>query len=168
MNDLSADIGLLKRQVRDVQSVAGNIQHQVRKLDQPRTMERPGGLVARFAARSVISRATRQSIDGVAKQHFAADRDLQHLIELRTISGPATTSTTAWAGDLVATVVADIAENLLPASAFSQLRALGLQYMFVDGGVARVPFHNPAASGAFVGESNVIPVGALLLRAASL
>ena len=40
--------------------------------------------------------------------------------------------------------------------------------MFVDGGVARVPFHNPVVSGAFVGESNVIPVGALLLSSFTL
>ena len=46
MNDISK-IGLLKRQVRDVQSVAGNVQHLVRRLVDGR--ESDGGIMGKLA-----------------------------------------------------------------------------------------------------------------------
>jgi hypothetical protein len=46
---------------------------------------------------------------------------------------PAMTSVAGWAAELTATVVQDIADNMLPASAFSQLSTLGLRYLFVQG-----------------------------------
>ena len=101
-------------------------------------------------------------------QHFRNDLDLAALTQLKTISSPATTTTTAWAGDLVATIIADVADNLLPQTALAQLRALGLQYKFVNGGIARVPMHTPTPSGAFVGEGGPIPVAALILSSLSL
>ncbi len=35
MNDITADIGQLKRQLRDVQATASNVQHLVRRLVEP-------------------------------------------------------------------------------------------------------------------------------------
>ena len=50
MNDLSSELGLLKRQVRDVQSVAGNVRHLLRRLvDGRASIDRAGGLAARAA-----------------------------------------------------------------------------------------------------------------------
>lgn len=49
------------------------------------------------------------------KQHFAADRDLSHLIELKGAVSPAMTGVAGWASELAATVVVDVATNLLPA-----------------------------------------------------
>jgi hypothetical protein len=56
MNDLSADIGLLRREVRDVRALANNIDHQTRKLFEPRA-RRAGGLCARLATIALIASA---------------------------------------------------------------------------------------------------------------
>jgi hypothetical protein len=43
MNDLS-DIGLSKREFRDVHSVVSRLDHQVRRLVEPQPLRRPAGL----------------------------------------------------------------------------------------------------------------------------
>ena len=59
----------------------------------------------------------------------------------------------------------DIATNLLPASALTQLRtASGQPYAFVEGSVVRVPIHSPTPSGAFVSEGGAIPVASRTCR----
>ena len=73
-----------------------------------------------------------------------------------------------WAAELAATVVVDIADNLLPQSALSQLRSVGLSYGFIHGAIARVPVHTPMPSGGFVLEGGAIPVGALIIAALGL
>src|SRR4029450_2243398 len=104
----------------------------------------------------------------VARQHFADDRDLARLIEIRAAVTPAMTGVAGWAAALAAVVVQDVADNLLPASALAQLRSMGLAYSFIDGAVARVPVHAPTPSGGFVLEAGAIPVGALILTALNL
>jgi HK97 family phage major capsid protein len=87
----------------------------------------------------------------------------------RAASGPATTGGAGFAAELVGTVVTDIATNLLPQSALTQLRAASpLGYAFDGNGVIKVPVHSPTPSGAFVAEANAIPVGALILTGLSL
>ena len=79
MNDQSS-ISLLSRRVGDVQSVVGGIDTRLRRiLDGTDRIERPGGLVARLCACTVLSRLSRQPLDGFAKQHFRGDhgRDRQ-------------------------------------------------------------------------------------------
>jgi len=59
------------------------------------------------------------------------------------------TGVAGWAAELAAVTVVDIATNLLPASALTQLRtASGQPYAFVEGSVVRVPIHSPTPSGA--------------------
>ena len=53
MNDLS-DIGLFRRELRDVRAVVANIDHRTRKLI-PVAIHRPAGLVARYAACKLIA-----------------------------------------------------------------------------------------------------------------
>jgi hypothetical protein len=164
MNEITShDFGLLRREVRDARTVLSRLDHQMRQQAEPGTLRRPAGLVARLAAVALISRAQRQTPDAVARQYFRDDRDLAGLIEIKTAIAPAQTTVTGWASELAAIVVQDIADNLLPQSALSQLRAQGLAYGFVDGAVARTPIHTPVPSGGFVLEANAIPVGALIL-----
>jgi hypothetical protein len=49
MNDLS-EIGLLKREFRDVHSVVSRLDQQVRRLVEPVAMRRPGGAARRRCA----------------------------------------------------------------------------------------------------------------------
>jgi hypothetical protein len=169
MNDLTHVVGLLRREFRDTHAVVSNIDLRTRRMVGPQSVARPAGLVARLAACAVLSRVEKRGIDAVARQHFANDTDLASLITLRTATGPAVTTVPAWAGELVTDVVADIAQNLLPASVFAQLRARGLSYAFVPGrGLVRVPMHTPTPSGAFVGESGAIPLAALILGSSTL
>ena len=94
MNDLS-DIGLFRRELRDVRAVVANIDHRTRKLI-PVAIHRPAGLVARYAACKLIAIREKRQPDAVAKQHFAADRELAHLIELKAAVTPAMTTVAGW------------------------------------------------------------------------
>ena len=85
----------------------------------------------------------------MAKQHFADDRDLAHLIELKAAVSPAMTGVAGWAAELAAVVVVDVATNLLPATRAGAIaRRYGLAYAFIDGAVARVPVHSPTPAAA--------------------
>ena len=166
MNDYS-DIGLLKRSFRDVHAVVSRLDTQMRRLIEPAAIDRPGGLVARAAACHLLAKWERRGAEDVARQHFARDNDLHHLI--RAASGPAMTGVAGWAAELAAVTVADIATNLLPQSVLTQLRAAsGQPYTFVEGSVVKVPIHSPIASGSFVAEGDPIKVGALILTALTL
>lgn len=168
MNDISHTLGLMRSELRDVRSVAANIDHRTRKQFEPQTIHRAGGLMARFAAVELMARAQKRKAADVAQQLFRDDIDLAHLIEIRGAVGPALSSQAGWASELAAVVVQDVADNMMPQSALAQLRAVGLSYGFINGAVARVPTHQPTPSGAFVLEGNSIPLGALLLGSFAL
>jgi hypothetical protein len=126
-------------------------------------------LAARLAACHLIAHKEKRRPADVCRQHFADDRDLVNLIELKGAVTPAQTTVATWAAELAAVVVVDIVTNLLPASALAQLRAAsGQDYAFIDGAVARVPVHTPTPSGGFVAEGGAIPVGALIIAALGL
>jgi hypothetical protein len=80
--NLTASFGLVRREFRDVHAVVSRLDTQVRRLVEPQARPRPGGLVARFAACQLIAQSEKRRPADVAKQHFADDRDLAHLIEL--------------------------------------------------------------------------------------
>jgi hypothetical protein len=131
-------------------------------------MRRPAGLVARYALVSVLARMERHGIADVARQHFPRDTDLSGLIEVKTAIGPAQTTVTGWAAELVGTTVQDIADRLLPQTALAQLRPHGLAYAFLGGGLVSVPYHTPTPSGAFVRVADAVPVAQLLLASLGL
>ena len=170
MNDLASTIGLMRREFRDVHAVVSRLDHQTRKLFEPSTtIHRPRGIVARFAAVQLLARMQKCRAADFVKQHFADDRDLTRLVEMRTAMAPATTTATTWAAELAAIVVQDIADNFFrkACSRNSAPRAAKI-ISSSTAAVARVPTHQPAASGAFVLEGNPIPVGALILGSISL
>src|SRR4029077_2841287 len=109
MNDLTAELGLLKRQARDAQSVMGNIQHLVRKLVDVRASahERPGGLVARCAAAHVLGHVQKSGPAEVAAKHFATDRQLDQMLVIKSAVSPASTTVATWAAELVTVVTQD-------------------------------------------------------------
>src|SRR5262245_48742156 len=89
-----------------------------------RSMDRPGGLCARFAA--VINKAHIENHPAadIARLLFADDQVL-----VKAATGPATTTGAVWAAELVGPLVQDVADNLLPESVLVQLRrASGLEY----------------------------------------
>ncbi len=116
--------GLVRREFRD--AVVSRLDTQVRRLVEPRARPRPGGLVARFAACELLAHTEKRLPAAVAKQHFADDRDLAHLIKLKSATSPAQTTVATWASELAAVVVQDVADNLLPQSVPAQLRAVSL------------------------------------------
>jgi HK97 family phage major capsid protein len=169
IENLSASFSLVRRELRDARALLSRLDHQLRRTAEPRAIHRPGGLVARRAAVGLIARAERRPDDAVARQYFPADRDLAQLIELKGAVAPGQATVAAWAADLAAVVVQDVADNLLPQSALAQLRAVsGQAYGFIAGAVAGVPVHTPAASGGFVAEAGAIPVDALIISALAL
>jgi hypothetical protein len=56
-------------------------------------------LVARYAACKLIAHKEKRTPEAIAKQHFAADRDLAHLIELKAAVTPAMTTVKPAAAD---------------------------------------------------------------------
>jgi hypothetical protein len=104
----------------------------------------------------------------VARQHFADDRELGQLIAMKAAIAPAQTGVTGWAAELAAITIADVADNLLPATALSQLRGIGLAYSFAEGSIVRTPVHTPTPSGAFIAEGGAIPAGPLIITALTL
>ena len=146
MNDLSSEAGLFRRELRDVRTVTQNTDIRLRRLlEAALPVQRPGGLTARHAFCAVRGFTEKRGAEHVARQLFGTDRELSQLIELKTATGPAMTSSAPWAGELIGTVVQDIADNLLPASVLSQLRELsGNPYLFVDGAVTSPGTHTGA------------------------
>jgi hypothetical protein len=163
MNDISSTIGLMRREFRDTHAVVSRVDHQLRRLiDGRASIDRPGGLTARAAVCALFSHTQRRGADDIAREHFRADRDLDRLLTQRATTSPASTSAVGWAAELISTVTADIADTLLPASAFVQLRALGIEYMLNGSALIRVPTWSPTATGAFVAEAAPIPVAAFV------
>jgi len=164
MNDLSHEIGLARREIRDCRSLASNVDHKLTRLIEHGDGEsqRDGSLVVRLAACRVLARAERTTPAAIAAERWPQD------YQLKAATGPALTGQSGWASELIATVIVDIADRLLAPSVFSQLRDRGLALDFIDGAVTRVPGVQPVASGSFVAEGAAINVGALLVQAASL
>lgn len=160
MNDLSSDtIGVFRRELRDARSVVANIDHRLRKMfDGSDRSARPAGFSARLAACHLLSHAQGRPLDDVVKQNFRHDGELAAWIQTRAVASPAMTTVPGWLQELTGPIVADVASNLLRDSVLSQLRLRGLIYDYVAGGLVRVPYHQPAPAGAFVAESNAIPV----------
>jgi hypothetical protein len=162
MDDIQSTLGLLRREVRDARAIASNVDRKLTRLIENGDGSRDGSLVVRLAACRVLARTERTTPAAIA-----ADR-WPHDIQLKTATGPALSSQSGWASELIATVIVDIADRLLAPSVFSQLRDRGLALDFIDGAVTRVPGVQPVASGSFVAEGAAINVGALLITAASL
>jgi len=170
MNDLSSEVGLLKRQVRDVQSVTGNVQHMLRKLVDGRAsaFDRPGGLVARAATCAVLGHIQKCGSDAVARAHFATDRELDRLLTLKAAVSPASSTVATWAAELAQTVTVDLADRLIPESVFVRLRGLGTEYTLAGGTVIRAPTWAPTATGGFIAENAPIPVSRFTFGSVSL
>ena len=77
MNEITQhDIGLFRRELRDVRAVVANIDHRTRKLIEPVSVHRPAGVVARYAACKLIAIKEKRTPEAVAKQHFGRDTEL--------------------------------------------------------------------------------------------
>jgi hypothetical protein len=99
--DLS-EIGILKRQFRDVHSVVSRLDNQTRRIFEPQPLRRPAGLVARLAACTVLARLERRQPPDVAKQAFSDDRELGQLVAMKTAVSSAQTGVAGWASELAA------------------------------------------------------------------
>lgn len=168
MNDISSELGSLKRQVRDVQSVAGNVQHMLRQLTGGRaSIDRPGGLVARAAVCAALGHTQNRNADDIARQHFATDRDLDRLLTLKAAVNPANSTIATWAAELIQMVTTDISDRLIPQSTFARLRELGTAHT-LGKGLIKVPTWSPVATGGFVAEGSAIPVSSFTFGAITL
>ena len=166
MKDLSHEIGLLRREVRDCRSISGNVDHKLTRLiegaDGAARPRRDGSLVVRLVACRLLALPHNRRAAAVAQEIWPTD------MQLRAATAPAMTGTAGWAAELVSTMTADIADRLLPPSVFSRLREQGLAYDFTGDSITKVPSVQPVASGAFVAEGGAIPMRQLLIGSLSL
>jgi hypothetical protein len=123
MNDLTSEIGLVKRQLRDVLAVASNVDHRTRKLVEPSAIHRSGGLVARLAAVELLARSQKRLRGDVAKQYFRDDNDLAPLIELKAAMAPAQTTVSGWAAELAGAAVPNFVPSITRRSAWADVLA---------------------------------------------
>lgn len=164
MNDLSHEIGLARRELRDCRSLVQNLDRRVIKWIEGGDAEpqRDGSLVARGIACKLIGRIENKSAAQIAAERWPYDT------VLRSAVAPAMTGVAGWAAEVLGVVITDIADRMLGASVFSQLRAMGLSLDYLTGAITKVPTVAPVASGAFIGEGAPIGVGALLVVNQSL
>jgi HK97 family phage major capsid protein len=168
MNDLSSTVGLMRREFRDVHSVVSRMDHQVRKLVDGRAApDRPGGLIARSALCHVLGHLQGRDADEIARELFGTDRDLDRLMTLRAAVNPANTTVATWAAELAQTIIVDIADRLIPESAYVQLRRLGIPYELGRGAI-KVPTWAPTATGGFIIEGGPIPVAQFVFGSTTL
>jgi Phage capsid family len=100
--------------------------------------------------------------DEIVRHDWPDDRDAALIVKAAV--SPATMTTSAWAGSLAATALADLIMSLGPASAGSQLLKRGLQLSFARSASIIVPSLVASASSVgFVGEGQPIGVRALSL-----
>jgi len=180
MNDLSADIGLLKRQVRDVQSVAGNIQNHLRKLDQPqRARPSPQHLFARAMCCYVLGMRQTRAPAAIAGEVFGNDAALLNGLARpgaigKSVTNPANTTTAAWAGELVGTGIADLdlLQLLSPQSVYAQLstRPMTIRVNLSGRGAMKIPSRapSPTFSPPFLAEGAPIAVRQLALGSTTI
>jgi hypothetical protein len=149
-------------------SIDARVGYLARRLDRIENRatltERPAGMCARLAACHALGAINHDGWAVVARRHFSDDALL-----MKAASSPAMSGVPGWAQELVAPLVQDVAASLLGETALSQLRRLaGLSYEFGEGGIVRVPSHQPVPSGGFAAEGDPIPVAQLVLSAATL
>ncbi len=89
---------------------------------------------------------------------------------VKAASAPATTTTTGWAAELVATTNAEFLESLRPLSVYAALTAKGQRFTFGRAGIVKIPRRaaTPTLAGDFVGEGAPIPVKQGALTSVSL
>lgn len=129
------------------------------------THDPPAAAFFRAVAARVIAEDGR-SPSTIARQAWPRDEGVQ--IVLRAASGPADTSTSGWASQIVETSNAGWISSLRP-SVFSAIAPLGLQ-LSLDNGLVRVPGRDvtPSIGGSFVAEGAPIPVRRLNANAVTL
>ena len=165
MNDIS-DIGLLKRQVRDVQSVAANIQHFVRKLVEPPTVlvdPLIGALTCAF-----VAKMRRQPPDAVLLQRYNNNARIGAV--LRAATQPAMTNVSGWAAELAASSVGPMLLGAPVPSAFATLSERSVRVDLTAVGQVTLPTRSaaPKINAAFIAEGQPIPVRRLGLASAPL
>ncbi|HMF88681.1 MAG TPA: HK97 family phage prohead protease, partial [Gemmatimonadaceae bacterium] len=132
---------------------------------------KPGDRIMRSLVSMVVSRALRGSGDErspaqVLAERYGEDGKVDDATKTvfdmvtRTASAPATTFTSGWASQLVATENAAFMELLMPASVYPGLSNRGMRLNFGRGGIISIPTRasTPTIAGSFVLEGSPIPV----------
>ena len=143
MNDFSSTtLGLVARQVRDMQSVVSRMDRQVSRLiDAP--VQRGGQLVALTASR----------LARMIGNEAAADR-----LEAKAIAAPAQTTVATWAAELSSAGLPSFILSLERRSALAGILARSPQVSLLKVGAHPVPVAGAAPPAAIVPEGNAIPI----------
>jgi len=77
MNDLSHEIGLMRREVRDARAIASNVDHKLTRLIEGTAgSRRDGSLIAGLAACQLLAKSEHNTAAAVAAQHWPTDTQL--------------------------------------------------------------------------------------------
>jgi hypothetical protein len=177
MNDISSDIGLLRREVRDVRGIVANLDNRSRKAESAAI--HPQQLLARTLTCHAIGRQRARPAAAVAAETYGNDPALLKALASpglvgKAASGPAMTSDAAWAGTLAQAGTSDTGflQMLTPNSIYAQLSKHpgAIRVSLAGRGSIKVPSRTPAPSltTPFVGEGSAMPVRQLALSNASL
>lgn len=127
---------------------------------------KPGERIMRSLVAMVQSQAQKRSAIQILAERYGEDGKVDDATKTvfevitRAATAPATTTTSGWASQLVATENAAFLELLMPASVYPGLAARGLRLNFGRAGVISIPSRvaTPTIAGSFVLEGSPIPV----------
>jgi hypothetical protein len=186
MPDLIEEIGLLKRQFRDVHSVVSNIDHRTRNLTTPAAIPSADALLSKALTCHALAglRHTDQAPVSAAavaaevyKSNYAVVGALARpgAIVSKAASAPAMTTVPGWAAEL--SPQGPVADGLLqllagPQSVYSQLSSNpgAIRVSLAGYGSVRVPSRaaTPTLAGSFVAQGAPIPIRQAALNSATL
>jgi hypothetical protein len=151
--------------------IEGNMQHQPSQSfrKEPQLSLPSGNLFRRLLTVRTLATLWRVSTEEVAAAIYPGDRMLEAVLTTKATSAPAMTTTTGWAAELLAKLIADAGDALGAASSAVSVMQKGLLLNWGNYGQISVPAFVASANNAgFVQEGSPIPVRQLASTAAML
>lgn len=144
----------------------GETAAQRRSFAQAARQLKPGDRLFRSIVATVLGQAMKKDPRIMLAERYGEDGKVDDATRTvfdtvtRAASAPATTTTSGWASQLVATENAAFMDLLMPASVYPGLAARGLRLNFGRAGVISIPSRaaTPTIAGSFVLEGSPIPV----------
>lgn len=125
-------------------------------------IKRPADLMIRSLVCLVQGKVQQRRAHDVMAERYGDDRETRTMMDFvtKTATAPATTTTSGWASQLVATTIGDFIDSLMPLSIFPNLQAKGGRFTFGRAGVVSLPSRlaTPTIAGSFIAEGAPIPV----------
>ncbi|MBR1286064.1 phage major capsid protein [Bradyrhizobium sp. AUGA SZCCT0177] len=177
MNDLSHELGLMRRELRDARAIVSRLDASMAVARRAVPRRSPQQRLAQTLACYAIGRQKTQAPARIAATLYNNDPALLATLASpgmigRSAVAPAMTTVSGWAAELASAGNADFLQVLAPKSIYAQLSAFpgAIRVSLAGRGSIKVPSRAPSSplSAPFVGEGQPIAVRQLALSTAAL